>query len=92
MGNKISCVCCLFQFHHEIMHSMLFVFLSCAAIIDWSDLDFSEEESDRLSLPNRHNRGVCNEVALQLSLGSRRYPEFLGIEGPQNHRIPWICT
>ena len=29
------------------MHTM-FVFVSCAAIVDWSDLDFSEEESDGL--------------------------------------------
>ena len=59
----------------------MFVLLSCAAIVDWSDFDFSEEESDGLAVPNRHNRRVCNEEALQLSLGSGRYPEF---EGPQN--------
>ena len=61
------------------MHTM-FVFLSCAAIIDWSDLNFSEEESGSLAVPNRHNRRVCNEESLQLSLGSGRYPDFLGIE------------
>ena len=60
------------------MHTM-FVFLSCAAIVDCSDLDFSEEESDRLAVPIRHNGRVCNEEALQLSLGSGHYPEFLGI-------------
>ena len=65
------------------MHT-IFVFLSCAAIVDWSDFDFSEEESDGLAVPNCHNRRVCNEEALQLSLFSGRYPEFLGIEGPQN--------
>ena len=57
------------------MHTM-FVFLSCAAIVDWSDFDFSEEESDGLAVPNRNNRRVCNEEALLLSLGSGRYPEF----------------
>ena len=65
------------------MHT-IFVFLSCAAIVDWSDLDFSEEESDGLAVPNRHNRRLCNKDALQDSLGSGCYPEFLGIEGPQN--------
>ena len=59
--------------------STLFVFLLCAAIVDWSDFDFSEEESDGLAVPNRHNRRVCNVEALQLSLGSGRYPEFLGV-------------
>ena len=63
------------------------MFLSCAAIVDWSNFDFSEEESDGLAVPNRHRR-VCNEEALQFSLGSGRYPEFLGIEGPQNTMDP----
>ena len=49
------------------------MFLLCAAIVDWSDFDFSEEESDGLAVPNRHNRRVCNEEALQLSLGSGRW-------------------
>ena len=66
------------------------MFLLCAAIIDWSDFDFSEEESDGLAVPNRHNQRMCNEEALQLSLGSGRYPEFLGIEGPQNPMDPRV--
>ena len=66
------------------------MFLLCAAIIDLSEFDFSEEESDGLAVPNRHNRRVCNEEALQLSLGSGRYPEFLGIEGPQNPMDPRV--
>ena len=40
---------------------LLFVFLSCAATVDWSDLDISEDESDGLAVPNCHNRRVCNE-------------------------------
>ena len=47
-------------------------------------MDFSEEESDGIAVPNCQNRRVCNEEELQLSLGSGHYPEFLGIEGPQN--------
>ena len=68
------------------MHTM-FVFLSCAAIVDWSDFDFSEEESDELAVPNRHNRRVCNEEALQLSLGSGYYLSSWESKG---HRILWI--
>ena len=68
------------------MHTM-FVFPSCAAIVDWSDSDFSEEESDVLAVPNRHNRRVCNEEALQLSLGSGR---TLSSWELKDHRILWI--
>ena len=71
------------MFHHAILHIM-FVYLSCAAIVDWSDLDFSEKESEELAAPNHHNQRVCNEEALQLSLGSGHYPEFLGVKGSQN--------
>ena len=66
----------------------MFVFHSCTAIVDWSDFDFSEKGSDGLAVTNRHNRRVYNEEALQLSLCSARYPEFLGIEGPQNSMDP----
>ena len=66
------------------------MFLSGAAIVDWSNFDFSEEESDGFAVPNRHNRRVCNEKSLQLSLGSGSYPEFLEIEGPQNPMDPRV--
>ena len=34
----------------------------------------------------------CNEEALQLSLSSGRYPEYLGIEGPQDRNNPQTCN
>ena len=67
------------------MHTM-FVFFSCAAIVDWSDFDFSEEDLQFLIVIIE----VCNEEALQLSLGSGHYPEFLGMEGPQNPIDPCV--
>ena len=85
MDNNFIC----FSFVLKIMHTM-FVFLSCEAIVYWNEFDFSEEESDGHVVPNRHNRRVYNEEALQLSLGSGRYPEFLGIEGPQNPMDPHV--
>ena len=45
----------------------------------------NEEESDGLAVPNQT---MCEEEALQLSLGSGCYPEFLGIKGPQNSMDP----
>ena len=33
----------------------MFLFLLGAAIVDWTDLDFCEEESDRLAFPNHHD-------------------------------------
>ena len=68
------------------MHTM-FVFLSCAAIVDWSNFDFSEEESDGLAVPNRHNRRVCNEEALNSLLA---LDATLSSWESKDHRILWI--
>ena len=43
----------------------------------------SKNESNGLAVPSYQNHRECNEKALQLTLGSGRYPENLGIEGPQ---------
>ena len=82
-----NCVC--FSFIMKLC-TLCLCFFHGAAIVDWSDLDFSEEESDGLAVPNCLKQRVCNVEALQLSLGSGRYPEFLGIEGPQNPMDPRI--
>ena len=44
------------------------------------------------SKPTCEHRWICNEEALQLSLSSGRYPEYLGIEGPQNRNNPQTCN
>ena len=64
------------------------MFLLCAAIVDLTDFDFSEEESDGLAVPNRHNRRVCNEEALQLSLLA--LDATLSSWELKDHRILWI--
>ena len=42
--------------------------------------------------PTRANRRIFNTEALQLSLSSGRYPEYLGIEGPSEIDNPVDCT
>ena len=42
--------------------------------------------------PTHERRQICNEEALQLSLSSGCYPEYLGIEGPQDHNNPQTCN
>ena len=37
-------------------------------------------------------RRLLNEEALKLSLSSGRYPEYLGIEGPQDRNNPQTCN
>jgi len=56
--------------------------------------DDSADESEEGAVISGQNRGTCNEEALQLSLSSGCYSEFLRIEGPQNlldphTNIPW---
>ena len=46
-----------------------------------------DDSDDCLELTREHRR-ICNEEALQLSLSSGRYPEYLGIEGPQDCNNP----
>ena len=50
-----------------------------------------EEEEDTL-LPTRGHRRIFNEEALQLSLSSGRYPEYLGVEGPRDVNNPQSCS
>ena len=40
----------------------------------------------------RECQRICNEEALPLSLSSGRYPEYLGIEGPQDRNNPQTCN
>ena len=61
------------------------------------DSDDSVEDSDNCVVPTHKHQRICNEEALQLSLSSGRYPEYLGIEGPQDrnihrHVILWILN
>ena len=42
--------------------------------------------------PTRERRRICNEEAVPLSLSSGRYPEYLGIEGPQDRNNPQTCN
>ena len=42
--------------------------------------------------PTRERRRICIEEALQLSLSSGCYPEYLGIEGPQDRINPQTCN
>lgn len=49
----------------------------------------SDSDSDEDNVvPTRKHRRVFNEEALQLSLHSGRYPEFLGVEGPRDRNDP----
>ena len=50
------------------------------------------DDSDDCVEPTRERRRICNEEALQLSLSSGRYPEYLGIEGPQDRNNPQTCN
>ena len=50
------------------------------------------DNSDDCIEPTRECRGICNEEALQLSLSSGRYPEYFGIEGPQDRNNPQTCV
>ena len=47
------------------------------------------DDSDDCVEPTRERRRICNEEALQLSLSSGRYPEYLGIEDRNN---PQTCN
>ena len=49
------------------------------------------DNSDDCVEPTRERRRICNEEALQLSLSSGHYPEYLGIEGPQDRNNPQTC-
>ena len=49
------------------------------------------DDSDDTVEPTCEHRWICNEEALQLSLSSGRYPEYLGIEGPQDRNNPQTC-
>ena len=46
------------------------------------------DDSNDCVEPTRKHRRYCNEEAPQLSLSSGRYPEYLGIEGPQDRNNP----
>ena len=50
------------------------------------------DDSDDCVEPTRECRRICNEEALQLSLSSGCYPEYLGIEGPQDRNNPQTCN
>ena len=50
------------------------------------------DNSDDCVEPTRECRRICNEEALQISLSSGRYPEYLGIEGPQDRNNPQTCN
>ena len=43
------------------------------------------DDSNDCVEPTRECRRICNKDALPLSLSSGSYPEYLGIEGPQDH-------
>ena len=47
-----------------------------------------DSDSDDCVPPTRKHRRICNEEALQLSLSSGCYPEYLGIEGPRDRNNP----
>ena len=47
-----------------------------------------DSDSDDCVPPTCKHRRICNEEALQLSLSSGPYPEYLGIEGPQDCNNP----
>ena len=49
------------------------------------------DNSDDCVEPTRECRR-SNEEALQLSLSSGRYPEYLDIEGPQDRNNPQACV
>ena len=50
------------------------------------------DDSDNCVEPTRECRRICNEEALPLSLSSGCYPEYLGIEGPQDLNNPQTCN
>ena len=50
------------------------------------------DNSDDCVEPTRERRWICNEEALQLLLSSGCYPEYLGIEGPQDRNNPQTCN
>ena len=50
------------------------------------------DDSDDCVEPTHERRRICNEEALQLSLSSGHYPEYLGIEGPQDRNNPQTCS
>ena len=50
------------------------------------------DNSDDCVELTRERRRTCNEEALQLSFSSGRYPEYLGIEGPQDRNNPQTCN
>ena len=54
--------------------------------------DMTPDDSDDCVEPTRERRRICNEEALQLSLSSGHYPEYLGIEGPQDRNNLQTCN
>ena len=76
------CDLMLFLLVLEFMHVCVYSF---TGILELDDSD------DYVEL-TRERRRICNEEALQLSLSSGRYPEYLGMEGPQDRNNPqtWI--
>ena len=50
-----------------------------------------DDSNDCVEL-TRERRRSCNEEALELSLSSGRYPEYLSIEGPQDRNNPQTCN
>ena len=50
------------------------------------------DDSNDCVEPTRKCQLICNDEALQLSLSSGRYPEYLGIEGQQDRNNPQTCN
>ena len=50
------------------------------------------DDSDNYVEQTHECQWICNEEALQLSLSSGRYPEYFGIEGPQDRNTPQTCN
>ena len=53
---------------------------------------YEPDDSDDCVEPTHERRRIYNEEALQLSLSSGRYPEYLGIEGPQDRNNLQTCN
>ena len=88
LGQVMLAYTVLFLFFPQRFKLYLMLFLlvlgymhvySFTGILELDDFDDCVE-------PTRERRRICNEEALQLSLSSGRYPEYVGIE-PQDRSM-----
>ena len=75
----------------DLMFSCLCLDYACVCVYLFTSI-LEPDDSDNCVKPTRERRRICNDEALQLSLSSGRYPEYLGIEGPQDRNNPQTCN